>query len=245
MNTAAETLLKVALGFEGVYENPKNSNKVIFNTHYYGSEVSGEKYPWCAVYVWDVFRIAGLSHLYYGGKKTASTTAILTYAKQNGLFVQKSEQFLPGDIIIFNWSNRTDFAEHVGIVLEESGGIVQTVEGNSGTTPDANGGAVLRRARAKDVTVLGAYRPKYPEAVPAFSEIKEGEANVTIEEFAQLMEQYQRKNAEGDGYSPWAKNAAEYCLKNGIVMGDGSGNYGWHSFVTKEEVAAMLMRVRG
>ncbi len=41
-----------------------------YNTAYYGREVSG-KYPWCAVFVWWVFREAGAPELYYGGGETA------------------------------------------------------------------------------------------------------------------------------------------------------------------------------
>ena len=40
----------------GVAEDPMGSNNVIYNTDYYGKPVSGDKYPWCCVFVWDVFR---------------------------------------------------------------------------------------------------------------------------------------------------------------------------------------------
>jgi len=35
----------------GVKESPANSNKVKYNTAFYGREVSGSDYPWCAVFV--------------------------------------------------------------------------------------------------------------------------------------------------------------------------------------------------
>ena len=56
----------------GVTERPSGSNRVKYNTAYYGREVSGKAYPWCVTYLWWVFRQAGMT-LY----KTASCTAFL------------------------------------------------------------------------------------------------------------------------------------------------------------------------
>ena len=65
-------VLQIAEWQEGVVEMPSNSNKVKYNTAYYGREVSGRAYPWCMTFVWWVFREAGFS-LY----KTASCTAFV------------------------------------------------------------------------------------------------------------------------------------------------------------------------
>ena len=35
-----------------VTEDPKGSNRVKYNTAYYGWEVSGDSYPWCCVFLW-------------------------------------------------------------------------------------------------------------------------------------------------------------------------------------------------
>ena len=64
---ARRAVLQIAEWQEGVVEMPSNSNKVKYNTAYYGREVSGRAYPWCMTFVWWVFREAGFS-LY----KTAS-----------------------------------------------------------------------------------------------------------------------------------------------------------------------------
>ena len=55
----AEKILEIARSQIGTRESPANSDNVKYNTAYYGREVSG-KYPWCAVFVWWVFREAGL-----------------------------------------------------------------------------------------------------------------------------------------------------------------------------------------
>ena len=43
----AEMVVATALAEVGVKEKPRNSNKVKYNTWYYGKEVSGKNYPWC------------------------------------------------------------------------------------------------------------------------------------------------------------------------------------------------------
>lgn len=58
----AEKILEIARSQIGTRESPANSDNVKYNTAYYGREVSG-KYPWCAVFVWWVFREAGGSRV--------------------------------------------------------------------------------------------------------------------------------------------------------------------------------------
>ena len=65
-------VLRIAEWQLGVVEMPTNSNKVKYNTAYYGREVSGGAYAWCMAFTWWVFREAGFS-LY----KTASCTAFV------------------------------------------------------------------------------------------------------------------------------------------------------------------------
>ena len=54
-----QIVVEKAREFLGVKEYPKDSNNVIFNTHYYGKEVNGSAYPWCVTFVWDIFRMCG------------------------------------------------------------------------------------------------------------------------------------------------------------------------------------------
>ena len=55
-----QTLLELARGELGTRESPAGSNRVKYNTAYYGREVSGAAYPWCCVFIWWLFREAGL-----------------------------------------------------------------------------------------------------------------------------------------------------------------------------------------
>lgn len=155
----------------GVKESPAGSNKVKYNTAYYGKVVSGSAYPWCCVFIWWLFDQLKANGLFFGGKKTASCTTLMDYAKKNGLFVSKD--FKPGDLIFFNWNNSKSSAEHIGICISATSKAVTCIEGNTSLTSNDNGGCVMRRTRNLSV-VIGAYRPKYatPSAVkkPASSD---------------------------------------------------------------------------
>lgn len=69
-------VLQIAEWQLGVVEMPSGSNKVKYNTAYYGREVSGGAYAWCMAFVWWVFREAG-----FGLCKAASCTAFVNRYK--------------------------------------------------------------------------------------------------------------------------------------------------------------------
>lgn len=155
----ASEIIKLAKSYVGTKESPAYSNNVIFNTHYYGHPVSGDAYAWCATYVWDIFRMAGASNLFYDGKKTAWCDAIRDWAKNRGLVVNKNSG-KEGDIVLFDW-NLNGSADHVGfIVSKNADGTYQTVEGNTSYTNNSNGGEVQIRTRSQG-TIMMVIRPKY------------------------------------------------------------------------------------
>lgn len=159
-NVTADMILNIARGELGVKEEPAGSNTVKYNTAYYGREVSGSTYAWCAAFVWWVFRQAGASFLYYGGGKTAYCPTLLSYHKGLGEGVHGN--YRPGDIIFFNFSGGSG-ASHVGICERWDGTTITTIDGNTGTDNEANGGCVMRRRRAAKY-IVGAYRPTYEAA---------------------------------------------------------------------------------
>ena len=91
---AASEVLELARRELGTREEPYGSNRVKYNTDYYGREVSGGAYPWCCVFLWWLFREAGAPELFYGGGKTASCGTLASYARRNGMFV--SGNYRPG-----------------------------------------------------------------------------------------------------------------------------------------------------
>lgn len=154
MPKTREAVLAIAAWQVGVLESPSGSNKVKYNTDYYGHEVSGSAYPWCMTFVWWVFREAGF-RLY----QTASCTALKHRYQGAGQWV--TEDYRPGDILLFDFSGRRAKTEHAGILERvERDGTLISIEGNTGSGSDANGGAVQRRRRSPGL-VTGACRPEY------------------------------------------------------------------------------------
>lgn len=157
----ADKIINMALSYVGTKESPANSNNVIFNTHYYGREVKGSSYPWCMAFVWDIFRMCGASGLFYDGKKTASCTTLMNWAKSKGKFITKG--FKPGDVIFYNFDSDAK-SEHTGICVSATSTTVTCIEGNtSASGSQDNGGMVMQKTRKLNL-VLGAYRPNYEEA---------------------------------------------------------------------------------
>ena len=154
-------LLELARSQLGVKEAPAGSNRVKYNTAYYGREVSGGAYPWCCAFIWWLFREVGAPELFYGGGKTASCTTLYGWYKRQGQAVEKAE-IRPGDLVFFNFDGNPAVMNHIGICEKVEPGYVTTIDGNTGTTNEANGGAVMRRRRALKY-VGGVARPKYEE----------------------------------------------------------------------------------
>lgn len=153
----AKKIIAMAASQIGIKEQPANSNKVKYNTEYYGREVSGSAYPWCCAFVWWVFKACGASQLFYGGQKTAYCPTVENYYKQQGKWYQSGK---PGDMVLFDFSGK-GIAGHIGIVEKvNSDGSYTTIEGNTGSGNDANGGAVMRRTRYKS-SIRGFARPDY------------------------------------------------------------------------------------
>lgn len=160
MSTTVSRILDLAKAQIGTTEQPAGSNKVKYNTAYYGTEVSGAAYPWCCAFIWWLFHELDSEALFYGGGKTASCTTLMRYYKQHNQFYTSNPK--PGDLVFFNFDKNTNDAEHIGIVEAVNSGIVVTIEGNTSVASNDNGGAVMRRERRENV-ILGYARPAYDE----------------------------------------------------------------------------------
>lgn len=148
-----EAVLQIAKWQIGVQESPAGSNKVKYNTDYYGKEVSGSAYPWCMAWVWWVFHEAG-----FNLRKTASCTNLTNAYKAANQWVTKN--FKPGDIAMFDFTGKKKKTQHCGIIIEVHDNYIVTIEGNTSLTNNDNGGAVMQRTRDLQ-TVTGACRPLY------------------------------------------------------------------------------------
>lgn len=157
-----QIIVEKAREFLGVKEYPKDSNNVIFNTHYYGKEVKGIDFPWCVTFVWDIFRLCGLSNLFYDGKKTASCDSVYSWGKRTGILWGAYDMVESGDLVLFDFDGKNGY-NHIGIIEKYNNTLLQTIEGNTGIYNDSNGGQVMRRFRNPYTTHACIIRPRYTD----------------------------------------------------------------------------------
>lgn len=107
-----------------------------------------------------------------------------------------------GDIILFDF-NRNKTADHIGIVIDKPGSIVRTIEGNTGSGSNTNGGQVQIRSRAKSTTKCFV-RPKYNKNVTP--------AMIVYTALGQVGVKESPKNSNKVKYNQWfyGKNISAY-----------------------------------
>lgn len=157
----AAGVMQTAQNQIGITENPIGSNNVIYNTDYYGQEVSGDAYPWCCVFVWWCFNKSGNGDAFYDGGKVAGCGAVYTWAQNNGLFITSTEAKY-GDIVLFGNN------EHIEVVVSNNGdGTFTTIGGNTSSDgvsgSQSNGGCVALKTRytTGGFPITSFIRPKY------------------------------------------------------------------------------------
>lgn len=232
MEKVQDNLLRIAVGQLGVTEWPQNSNKVVYNTWYYGRQVSGSAYPWCMAFVQWCFNQNGTPLPY----KTASCSALLNWYKKNQpkQIVTEPQK---GDVVIYSFS-------HTGIVESASGvglrsGTITAIEGNttsSNSGDQANGGGVFRRTRSKS-TVTAYIRPIIATMEEKPMTGKEILAALTDEQAYELLMKAQ--NHAGKLSEPaWSKEegAWEKAEKAGVIAGKPEG------LLKRDEFIAVLNR---
>lgn len=151
-----QTVLSLASKEVGTTEYPPNSNNVKYNTWFYGREVSGASYPWCATFISWLFKNTNLI------KKTASCIDMAQWFKDKGMW---TDEPLPGDIVFFKFNTNSRWTNHVGIVLKVNGATLTTIEGNTSSTSSGsqdNGGMVALRTRNSN-NIVGFGRPCYED----------------------------------------------------------------------------------
>lgn len=135
-----EKAILVAGQYEGLSENPPNSNEVMFSNWY------GIIGPWCAMFVTYCMVTAG-SKGFKRGSYWAYCPYILADAKanRNGLTLIKAAQVKPGDVVLFDW-NHDGTADHVGLTTSTvKNGSFSTIEGNTSGSNPSDGGSVARK----------------------------------------------------------------------------------------------------
>lgn len=190
MATVSE-LLDIARKQIGVKESPPNSNNVRYNTWYYGREVSGSAYPWCAVFAAWVFDQAKVKLPI----RTASCGALMRAAQSAGQWV--TGDYRPGDVVIYDFPGGAK-TDHCGIVEAVDGTYISAIEGNTSSASDADGGAVERRAR-KFAQIVGAVRPSYDKEVEEVRYNTVSECPIWARETIQKLVNREYLNGTGEG----------------------------------------------
>lgn len=221
-----QAVISIARAELSVKEDPPGSNRVKYNTAYYGREVSGKDFPWCVTLQWWVFQEAGERMAFFGGGKTASCRTLLRWYREQGLTADK-QAIQVGDILIQNFSGKMRDGEldteHCGLVVEKGplAGTWYCVEGNTSPGEEGsqdNGGCVALKLRSVK-NVVGVCRPQY----------KPEEANPTVPDYK----------------GRWSEAYWEEGIRRGIITESKDGIYRPKDTVTREEVLAMILRNDG
>lgn len=143
-----DEIVEIARKEIGVFEDPPNSNKVKYNTWFYGREVSGSNYPWCAVFVSFIFAQAGVPLENIGfSKGYAGCQTAVNHFRATG---QLTNNPVTGDIVCYDWTGDGHF-DHTGIYvrsLDETH--FEAIEGNTSPANQSNGGYVMLKTRQKN-----------------------------------------------------------------------------------------------
>lgn len=143
-------IIEIASAEIGTSEFPAGSNKVKYNTWFYGKEVQDDPikklfYPWCGAFVSWVFNESGLNLGVIDYKRgfAGCQFAVRNLKKWGKLVTQPK----PGDVIFFDWQGDGIF-DHTGIFKRDVGnGLFDSIEGNTSMANDSNGGSVMLRQR--------------------------------------------------------------------------------------------------
>ena len=219
----ASKVLDIARTELGTKESPASSNRVKYNTWYYGREVSGSAYPWCMAFVQWVFAQAGVPLPI----KTASCGALMNAAKKSGQWVTKD--YRPGDVVIYDFPGGAA-TDHTGIIESVTASGVVAIEGNTSQAgSQSNGGQVCRKDRKYNM-IVGAVRPRFEE-----------EEDMKIEDLtdAQVLQLGKRIQAVmgRQPVSPALAAELQEAKAKGITDGNNPG-----AFCTRAQAAVMTLR---
>lgn len=210
-------------------------------------------YAWCDIFVdycfiYTLGLSTGMGITFQPEKGCgAGCTYSMRYYKQNNRFFKSDPQ--PGDQIFFSEDGGAT-SYHTGLVEKVADGRVYTIEGNTSSAPGVvpNGGCVRDKSYALSYAKIAGYgRPDW-NAITEKEE--ETVAEMTQDKFNEMfkvaMAAYRAELQDNDcgSYSEAGRN---YVISEGIFVGgtplpDGSPNYMWQDFITREQVATVLLR---
>jgi peptidoglycan hydrolase-like protein with peptidoglycan-binding domain len=142
--SSAQARLNKAKAEVGKKESPAYSNM-----QQYGAWYGMNGVPWCAIFcTWCDQLSTNPSKSFVKGSRYHYVPYIVSDARlgRNGLSLTSYPS--PGDMVCFDWGRDGEY-DHVGLVLTkpDGRGTFETVEGNTSTSDNSNGGTVMQRFR--------------------------------------------------------------------------------------------------
>jgi hypothetical protein len=161
----------------GSIRNPLGSNKIKYNTSYYGKVVRGPEFKWCVVFQWWCFQKAGISTAVF--PKSARVFSVRDWFKKRGRFYRKP---MVGDLVIYSFS-------HIGFVERLlKNNRIQTIEGNWNDR-------VVRRVHPADAHDIQGYcRPEYHKVKP----VQQAPSGGTTEAIVRALPRLERNDKGAD-----------------------------------------------
>lgn len=139
MTVSGKQILALACQELGYHEGSGKDNK-------YGRWYGMNYAAWCMMFCQYIYDKAGAKLPY----RTASCSALLSWykAKQPECIVKTP---IPGSLVIFDLPKTAVLTDHVGLFESIDGQYITTIDGNTSSQNDANGGYVNRRIRRKNL----------------------------------------------------------------------------------------------
>lgn len=139
--TTRQTIIDIATKEIGYKESPPKSNLNKFGK-WYGMD----GLAWCAMFVSWVYDQAGvpLGHIDDNNGFRYCPSALIYWRRNDKITLYPA----PGDIVLFDW-NVDKKSDHTGIFVKwiETGKTFETIEGNTSSSNQSDGGEVERRTR--------------------------------------------------------------------------------------------------
>ena len=155
MSATADQVVRVAASQIGYYD-PPGGGRSKFESWY------GLSGPWCAMFQsWCAAQVGALDII----PKHAYTPSGADWFRARGRWHNGIAGARRGDLVYFNFPDNLNRIQHVGIVESvNSDGSVNTIEGNTSSVSQTNGGHVARKRRK--AYIVGYGRPAYVAAPP-------------------------------------------------------------------------------
>lgn len=175
----AQDLINAALQYVG-YDR---SDAALFRNHYaskHGAEFGGYYVPYCDIFVTFVSNLVGLPDV-----DSAYVPGRVNRARSEGMLIDTYNGAV-GDFLTFDWDD-DGVDDHIGIIVGGDAVNYYTVEGNTSSESQSDGGMVQQRTRPRSI-VSHIVRPHYDGTPGAVSMFDPTEALKGIQRALQLVD---------------------------------------------------------